>query len=151
MFDRIFSLLLIVLGVTLYWHSGGMTTELSSGNVGPEVLPRLLALILVIAASFNLTIALRVKAAKARAVGDDPGNEYRKFLLLVGLLVAYSLLLEPLGYVISTFLFLLGSFQTMQRGQVVKSAMIAAAFSGGVYLLYVKVALGSLPPLPFPD
>ena len=36
-----------------------------------------------------------------------------------------------------------------ERGHLLKSAVIAAAFSGGVYLLYVKVALGSLPPLPF--
>jgi len=151
MFDRIFSLGLIVLGAALYWHSGTMTTELSSGNVGPEVLPRLLAVVLVITASLNLAMALRKQVAKAGAGGGEAGGEYRKFLVLVGLLVAYALLLETLGYVISTFLFLLGSFQTMQRGQVIKSAVIAAAFSGGVYLLYVKVALGSLPPLPFLD
>ena len=39
----------------------------------------------------------------------------------------------------------------MEKGQYGKSALIAAAFSGGVYYLYVEVALGVLPGLPFID
>lgn len=148
MFDRVFNLLLVALGVALYWHSGTMTTELTSGNIGPEVLPRLLAVALVITASLNLVTVLRKQPAGRKGSGEDAGA-YTKFLILVGLLLAYALLLEPLGYVISTFLFLLAAIQTMERGQLLKSAVIAAVFAGGVYVLYVKVALGSLPPLPF--
>ena len=152
MFDRIFNLFLVALGGALYWHSATMTTELSGGNIGPDVLPKLLALALVVTASLNLVTVMR----KQGAGGDKGANEYdggahRKFLVLVGLLVAYALLLEPLGYVISTFLFLFAAIQAMERGHFVKSAIIAGGFAGGVYLLYVKVALGSLPPLPFLD
>lgn len=152
MFDRIFNLILIALGVALYWHSGTMTTELTSGNIGPEVLPRVLSVALIITAALNLATALRIQPVSRKresGEGDVEGSAYTKFLILVGLLVAYTLLLEPLGYVISTFLFLLAAIQTMERGQVLKSAVIAAVFAGGVYLLYVKVALGALPPLPF--
>ena len=150
MFDRVFNLLLIVLGVALYWHSGTMTTELTSGNIGPEVLPRLLAVALVLTAGLNLVTVLRKQPAGRKSGGDGNGaSSYTQFLILVGLLLAYALLLEPLGYVISTFLFLLAAIQTMERGQLLKSAVIAAVFAGGVYVLYVKVALGSLPPLPF--
>lgn len=149
MFDRIFSLLLMVLAVALYWHSDTMTTELTSGNVGPEVLPRLLAAALLVTATLNLVTALRTqRVASPRESGEGSG-EHKRFFVLVGLLVAYALLMEPLGYVISTFAFLLAAIQTMERGKLLKSAVIAAAFSGGVYLLYVKVALGSLPPMPF--
>lgn len=152
MFDRIFNLILVALGVALYWHSGTMTTELTSGNIGPEVLPRVLAVALILTAGLNLATVLRTQPAQHKKAGSEDTaarGAYTQFLVLVGLLVAYTLLLEPLGYVISTFLFLLSAIQTMQRGQLVKSALISAAFSGGVYLLYVKVALGSLPPLPF--
>jgi putative tricarboxylic transport membrane protein len=149
MFDRIFSLILIALGGALYWHSKTMTTELSSGSVGPDALPKLLGAALLLIATLNLALALRKKTATTESGGNQGDPAYRQFLVLVGLLVAYALVLEPLGYVISTFLFLLASFQTMQRGKLIKSAVIAAAFSCGVYLLYVKVALGSLPPLPF--
>lgn len=150
MFDRIFNLVLIALGGLLYWHSATMTTSLTSGNIGPEVLPRLLAAALVITASLNLAVALRSQPSGGKGSGGD-GGAYTKFLILVGVLVAYALLLESLGYVISTFLFLLAAIQTMQRGQLLKSVVIAAAFAGGVYVLYVKVAMGSLPPLPFLD
>lgn len=152
MFDRIFNLILVALGVALYWHSGSMTTELTSGNIGPEVLPRVLAAALILTAGLNLVTVLRQQPAQRDEAGKhDPAarGAFIQFLVLVGLLVAYSLLLEPLGYVISTFLFLFAAIQTMERGQLIKSALISAAFSGGVYLLYVKVALGSLPPLPF--
>lgn len=149
MFDRIFSLLLMVLGVALYWHSGSMTTELTSGNVGPEVLPRLLAAALLITATLNLVASLRTQRVVTPLENSDGGGEHKKFLVLVGLLVAYVLLLEQLGYVIATFAFLLAAIQTMERGKLFKSAVIAALFSGGVYLLYVKVAQGSLPPMPF--
>jgi putative tricarboxylic transport membrane protein len=152
MFDRVFNLILVALGVALYWHSDTMTTELTSGNIGPEVLPRVLALALVFTAGLNLVTVMRKQPAGRKSTDDEDSgasSAYTKFLILVGLLVAYTLLLEPLGYVISTFLFLLAAIQTMERGHLLKSAVIAAAFSGGVYLLYVKVALGSLPPLPF--
>lgn len=152
MFDRIFNLILVALGVALYWHSGTMTTELTSGNIGPEVLPRVLAVALILTAGLNLATVLRTQPAQRKKAGSEDAaarGAYTQFLVLVALLVAYTLLLEPLGYVISTFLFLLAAIQTMQRGQLIKSALISAAFAGGVYLLYVKVALGSLPPLPF--
>jgi putative tricarboxylic transport membrane protein len=141
---------LIALGVALYWHSGTMTTELTSGNIGPEVLPQLLAGALVITATLNLVTVLRIPSTGRKSAGESgQGGGYNTFLILVGLLLAYVLLLEPLGYVISTFLFLLAAFQTMERGKLLKSAAIAAAFAGGVYVLYVQIALGSLPPLPF--
>jgi len=150
MFDRVFNLMLVALGVALYWHSGTMSTELSGGNIGPEVLPRLLAAALVITAGLNVFVVLRKQPAGQKREGpSEESGMYTKFLILVGLLLAYALLLEPLGYVISTFLFLLAAIQTMERGRLLKSAVIAGAFSVGVYLLYVKVALGSLPPLPF--
>jgi putative tricarboxylic transport membrane protein len=152
MFDRIFNLVLVALGVALYWHSATMTTDLSSGNIGPDVLPRLLALALVITASLNLVTVMRKQSANGnKGAKEDDSSTYQKFLVLVGLLVAYALLLEPLGYVISTFVFLFSAIQTMERGHLLKSAVIAGVFAGGVYLLYVKVALGSLPPLPFLD
>ena len=106
-----------------------------------------LAVVLTIFSVINLMTAIRSKSHAKK----EEGLEYKKFLTLLGLLLAYVFLLEPLGYVISTFLFLLAGFQTMEKGQYGKSALIAAAFSGGVYYLYVDVALGVLPGLPFID
>ena len=99
---------------------------------------------LVFTGILNLIAALRDKSEK-----KGKALEYKQFLIILGCLLLYAFLLEPVGYLITTFLFLLITFQTMQKGQILKSAIIAAAFAGGIYYLYVEVAMGSLPGLPF--
>jgi putative tricarboxylic transport membrane protein len=145
MFDRYASILFIVLGVALFFYSQTLTTSIES-HIGPKELPMFLSVALVFTGILNLIAALRAKAEKKK--GE---LEYRKFLIILGSLLLYVLLLEPVGYVISTFAFLMVAFQTMERGHILKSAIIAAAFAGGIYYLYVEVALGSLPGLPFID
>ncbi|MCU0918501.1 MAG: tripartite tricarboxylate transporter TctB family protein [Planctomycetes bacterium] len=145
-FDRYASILFIALGVALFFYSQTLTSSFTGTSIGPKELPLFLAVALVITAVINLVAALRVKSP-----GGKKGLDNWKFLIMVGLLLLYVFLLEPLGYVISTFLFLMAAFQTMERGGYLKSALIAGAFSGGIYLLYVKVALGVLPGLPFGD
>jgi putative tricarboxylic transport membrane protein len=145
MFDRYASIVFIVLGVLLFFYSQTLTTSIES-HIGPKELPMFLSVALVFTGILNLVAALRVKAGKKKE-----GLEYKKFLIILGSLLLYVFLLEPIGYVISTFLFLLVAFQTMERGQILKSAIIAAAFAGGIYYLYVEVAMGSLPGLPFID
>lgn len=147
MFDRYASVVFIALGVSLFFYSQTLTTTSTGGSIGPKELPMFLAVALTFTAILNLVAAIRSRSSEKK----EKGLEYRKFLIILGLLLLYVFLLEPLGYVISTFLFLMGAFQTMEKGQYLKSALIAAAFSGGVYLLYVKVALGVLPGFPFLD
>lgn len=145
-FDRCASIVFIALGVALFFYSQTLTSSFTGTSIGPKEMPLFLAVALVITAVINLVAALRVKSPR-----EKKGLDYWKFLVMVGLLLLYVLLLEPLGYVISTFLFLMAAFQTMERGGYLKSALIAGAFSGGIYLLYVRVALGVLPGLPFGD
>ena len=47
--------------------------------------------------------------------------QYKKFLIIIVSAVLYAFLLEKIGYVISTFLFLLIAFQTMERGRLLPS------------------------------
>jgi putative tricarboxylic transport membrane protein len=143
MFDRYASIVFIAMGVSLFFYSQTLTTSIES-YIGPKELPMFLSIALVFTGILNLIAALRAKVEKKKE-----GLEYKKFLIILGCLLLYVILLEPVGYVISTFLFLLVSFQTMEKGQLLKSAIIAAAFAGGIYYLYVEVAMGSLPGLPF--
>jgi putative tricarboxylic transport membrane protein len=145
LFDRYASIVFIALGVALFFYSQTLTSTSTGTSIGPQELPLFLAVALVVTAAINLLVALRTKSVQRTGSGLD----YRKFVVILGLLLAYVLLLEPLGYVISTFLFLMAAFQIMEKGRYVTSALIAGAFSAGVYLLYVKVALGVLPGLPF--
>lgn len=145
LFDRYASIVFIALGVALFFYSQTLTATSTGTAIGPQELPLFLSVALVLTAGINLVAAFRTKPAQHTGGGLD----YRKFVVLLGSLLAYVLLLEPLGYVISTFLFLMAGFQIMEKGRYLTSAVIAGAFSAGIYLLYVKVALGVLPGLPF--
>lgn len=143
-FDRYASIVFLVLGVAVYLYSETLTVSNVGIAIGPKALPSFLSVILVILSAINLFNAIRSKA-----VAKKENLEYKKFLIIFVSLVLYALLIEPLGYVITTFLFLFIGFQTMEKGKYLLSAIIAAAFAVGIYYLYVEVALGVLPPLPF--
>lgn len=145
MFDRYASIVFIALGVSLFFYAQTLTVTSTGSSIGPKELPLFLSVVLTFLGAINLISALRSKLPDKK----EEGLEYKKFLVMLGWLLLYVLLLEPLGYVISTFLFLFAGFQTMTRGEYWKSALIAAAFAGGVYYLYVEIALGMLPGLPF--
>jgi putative tricarboxylic transport membrane protein len=68
--------------------------------------------------------------------------------MLLGLMVAYALLLRPLGFLVATFLFLTcGSFILGER-RFVLMAVVAAIAAGFIWYL-VDVVLGIfLSPLP---
>ena len=145
MFDRYASVVFIALGVSLWFYAQTLTTSSTGTSIGPKELPLFLAAVLTVLGFINLVTAIRSKPSEKKG----QGLEYRKFLIILGFLLLYVFLLESVGYVISTFLFLMAGFQTMEKGAYWKSALIAAVFSGGIYYIYVEVALGVLPGLPF--
>jgi putative tricarboxylic transport membrane protein len=149
MFDRYASIIFIALGISLFFYSRTLTTYSTGGYIGPKELPMFLAVALIITGVINLVLAIRSKSAEIKE--NAKGLEYKKFIIIVVMLFLYVVLLEPLGYIISTFLFLMAGFQTMEKGRYLKSAIFAALFAGGIYYLYVEVALGTLPGLPFFD
>lgn len=143
-FDRYASVVFLALGIAVYTYIQSIEVSTAGSAIGPKELPALLAVVLVILSLVNLYQAIKAnKPAKAEKL------EHKRFVIVLISLLLYALLLEPLGYVISTFLFLFAGFQNMEKGGYLKSALIAAAFSGGVYYLYVEIAQGVLPPLPF--
>lgn len=143
-FDRYASVVFLALGIAVFIYIRNLEISTAGSFIGPKEFPAFLSLVLIGLGAANLFVTLREKkSAKTEKL------EYKKFLIIFVSLVLYALLIEPLGYVISTFLFLLIGFQTMEKGGLIKSALFAAAFAGGVYYLYVEVAMGVLPPLPF--
>ena len=143
-FDRYVSVVFLALGIAVFIYIRNLEISTAGSFIGPKEFPAFLSLVLIGLGAANLFVTLREKKST-----KTEKLEYKKFLIIFVSLVLYALLIEPLGYVISTFLFLLIGFQTMEKGGYVKSALIAAAIAGGVYYLYVEVAMGVLPPLPF--
>ena len=94
-----------------------------------------------------LSVFETLKKAKVEATEAEP-LFLKRFSIIAVACLAYVVLLEPLGYVISTFIFLLVSFQAMHKADMWKSVVIAAGFSLGIVILFVYILKGSLPAWP---
>lgn len=112
--------------------------------IWPSSFPKVLA---VGAILLSLTVLLGFEKSPAKTEAADINlsrlHEYKvgQAILLLCLMVAYALLLRPLGFLLSTFLFLsVGSFILGER-RFVLMAVVAAVAAGTVWYL-VDVVLG---------
>lgn len=144
-FDRYASIIFFVLGLSIFIYSQTLTKASFGSTIGPSAMPSFLSVILMLLSVVGLINSIKSKSESKKQEKLD----YKSFLIILGALILYVLLLEPLGYVISTTLFLFVGFQVMKKGDYLKTAIIAFLFSAIVYYLYVVIAKGSLPPMPF--
>ncbi|WP_462409392.1 tripartite tricarboxylate transporter TctB family protein [Neobacillus sp. Marseille-QA0830] len=143
-FDRFASVLFLAVGVLFIIGSRHIASSSYGSVVGPDIFPLMLGIILVL-----LSIRLFWETFLYRGPQGERGTlQYKPFLIIFLATLIYVLTLETIGYVITTFLFLLVCFQTMERANVLKSIIISALFSGVVYILYVEVLKGTLPSWP---
>jgi putative tricarboxylic transport membrane protein len=144
-FDRYASVLFALIGAAFLFESRNIATSAYGSEVGPNVFPFLLGLILIL-----LSVKLFLESFKSvqNKNNDREKLMVKRFLIILIASILYAAFLETIGYLISTFVFLFVSFQTMEKGGWVKNALIAGAFSFCVYYLFVVVLKGSLPGLP---
>jgi putative tricarboxylic transport membrane protein len=143
-FDRYTSFLFFVIGTAFVFESNKISASSYGSSVGPDIFPKVLGVIMIL-----LSLRLFYETFRYQTVEKGNGNlDVKKFLVIFVAAVLYALLLETLGYVITTFLFLVIGFQVMQKGGWIKTIIISGAFSLGVYILFVEVLKGSLPGFP---
>ncbi|WP_394236348.1 tripartite tricarboxylate transporter TctB family protein [Niallia oryzisoli] len=143
-FDRFASVLFLAMGVLFMIGSRHIASSSYGSVVGPDIFPFILGIILVLLSVrlFWETFLTRGSNAKKEKL------EYKPFLIIFATTFIYILTLETIGYVITTFLFLFVCYQTMERANLLKSIIISALFSAGVFYLYVEVLKGTLPGWP---
>jgi putative tricarboxylic transport membrane protein len=146
-FDTIAGCLFLVVGAFFVVGSRGISRSSYGSTVGPNVFPFWLGIILILLALTVITQARRSRGA-AKQKGARGARDYRRFGLLLLATIVYVSVFESLGYVISTFLYLVVVFQVMERKKLLVSIGIAAFFSCFIYTVYVSVFQGTLPPLP---
>ena len=149
-FDRVASVVFLVLGILIIVESQKISTSAYGSQIGPSTFPFGLGIALII-----LSILLFFETIRHQAmykIAEDKEGEcasiYKRFLIIFVSAVAYAFLLEKLGYLVTAFAFLLISFQTLERGKWVSSIIVAAAFSVIIYFGFVNVLGGSLPKFP---
>ena len=119
--------------------------------IWPSSFPKVLAIGAVI---LSLVIVLGLEKAPPKKDAVDINlsrlGDYNvgQALMLLGLMVAYALLLRPLGFLLSTFLFLsVGSFILGERRWGMM-ALVSALAAGGVWYLVDGVLGVFLRPFP---
>lgn len=143
-FDRYASIVFLAVGLAFVIESRKISASAYGSSVGPDIFPMGLGFILMLLGLrlFYETSRYKREQEKTRKLN------YQSFLILLVSAVIYALLLEPVGYVLTTFFFLLVGFQVMERGGLWRSIVISGVFSYGVYYLFVEVLEGSLPGFP---
>jgi putative tricarboxylic transport membrane protein len=118
--------------------------------VGPRAVPIAIGVALG-AASLALAIRGFLKGRSARdtapgAPGEDaPPQDLSKLGVVALLLLAYILIFEPLGYALSTFLFMLAATMYLDRDRWIRNLVYAVVFSAVVYSIFVYVFGVQLP------
>ncbi|MEM7669092.1 MAG: tripartite tricarboxylate transporter TctB family protein [Pseudomonadota bacterium] len=119
--------------------------------VWPSTFPKILSILGAVTALVVLVgFEKRVDGARAPEINYRRLHEYKlgQALLLLGLMVAYALLLRPAGFLLSTFSFLvIGSLILGERRRII--LMLVAGTATGIVWYLVQVVLGIfLSPLP---
>ena len=151
---------LIILGISLAYGYGAFFTMdqllppfMQRNPIWPSTFPKLIAVLSIICA---LVILLGLeKSGKPRAE-DTPASVYhalqkfhlRPAFLLLALMVAYALLLRPVGFLLSTAGFLIIGAAILGERRWLVMGVVATGATGIVWYL-VQVVLGIfLRPLP---
>lgn len=146
--DRIVGIVTTLLGVvTAFLTATRVADSTMAGDPGPKVFPYIAAGILILC---GLILAIRKPAGEAKPFLQ--GVEIKRFLLIIGVIAAYVLLLWAIGFVIPTFLvvmILCLMFGREEKIAIWKAALYAAVITGIVYvaftmLLHLRLPVGVL-------
>jgi putative tricarboxylic transport membrane protein len=118
---------------------------------GPKVMPRLLAgALLIVGAGILIPALLRLRRApEAPAGASAPAIDHRRVALTAALITLYVFALRPLGFLVTTLLYLFGQFLVLggavrRRLPVYGALALAVAF--GIYYLFYGAFKVLLPP-----
>lgn len=106
--------------------------------VGPKAVPTAIGLALA-AASVVLLVRGLSTTVGAPSEDDAPPQDLRKLAVIALLLLGYILVFVPLGYAISTTMFIMGATTYLDREHWVRNAVYAVLFSAIVYSIFVFV------------
>lgn len=131
MANRLFAGAIFLIALAYTWIAfTAISAPFQYDPLGPESWPRLLG-----GATLLCSGALLLRPDDT--LFDLPLATFRRLLLLVALLIAYAVLFQPLGFIVSTFLFCVGT-------SLMLGASAVAALSFGVATGGLGYVLGAL-------
>lgn len=130
MSDRIAGAVLLALSLGYVWLSLGYQAAYSD-PLGPALFPRVIGIPAII---LSLMLAVWPRHRADWAGPDGLARQAAALALLVG----YALLLEPLGFVPTSFLAMLG-LSLLMGARPVQAAATAAIAAPGLYVLFDRL------------
>ena len=137
--DRVGAVLLMVFGAFWIWQASRLSARTGDAGPGPAVLPTALGVMIVVLAVISF---LRPE------VGRIELPHFGRIAVILVSLIGYAIILEPLGYVVSTALllgFLLVAFAERRRWW---QPISAVAVSFATYYAFRILLAVPLPPDP---
>ncbi|MEM6972940.1 MAG: tripartite tricarboxylate transporter TctB family protein [Pseudomonadota bacterium] len=144
-------LIAAVYGYTAWFAMDGLLPPIMQRNpVWPSSFPKILS---VIAVALSLAILLGLEKESEPKAGDINYRRLTEYklvqaLVLIAMMVAYALLLRPLGFIASTVLFLAGGSLVLGERRIVLTLVVAAVAAGSIWWLVDAVLGIVLRPLP---
>ena len=140
--DRVILACTILIAV-VYLYATTLIPSLEIGDpLGPKAFPRLLGICLLIAAGLFALEMWRDHKAKVPppAEGELAPWRYAGMIAVITVWTGiYYAAFEPLGYVVSTLIYLLGLMAWFNRGKWVANVATAALFAGLSYWMFVAL------------
>jgi len=146
--DQITAIILLLFSGYIIWQSSQMPIQAQFGP-GRGFLPLWLGVILAV-----LSIALLFEAVKRPTDQDEPSPFPDKkgvlavVLVVVGL-IAYPLMMNALGYVLTTFIFVMFLMLAVQRNSILTTLLTSAIITLIMYLIFDLALKVRLPDGPF--
>ncbi len=123
------------MAIWVLWQST-MLPHFSVFGPGPEFMPQVLAIVLVILSGILFFTTVR----KATEAGEKlmPSREgiYR-IAVIIGALFLYTYLIEVIGYGATTFIYCLGMLLALWKARWYFSVVVAAVLTGTFYWAFV--------------
>ncbi len=142
--ERVLALLFLMLCVCYGAGTFSFMQTTDSDVVGPATFPRILAVLGGICA-----VAFLIRSGRKADSQSASESHSISDLLPLGLTLAYALAFEPLGFALSTFLYLIIAMRTLGKGW--RYAVVASLASTILFYLAFSVLLDShLPEGPLP-
>lgn len=131
---------LIVLSVFGLTSVSTIKEGLASSKVTPKMYPTILFVLLIVCG-----VALIVQGICRAEKKPFPKFNIKRVLPLIGLLLLYAFVLDLVGFVIATFVFLVCAMLLLGERSPVPILAISFVFSAGVYFVFTKFLMIPLP------
>ena len=137
------SVLFLIFGVFLFVQATGVK-HMMKNDVGSGFFPKVIAIAIIAAAAIRLVMALREKESESKASGSDMAGGW----ITIALIGIYVLAFNPVGFIISTIVYLFAQILVLtpkeKRNWITISAIsIIAPFA--LYALFTHVISSPLP------